>query len=54
MWWYCAVSIRVGVWSGLIIDYITGSYASHGYHPVQEMAETQSRLPPLASSTASP
>ena len=41
MWWYCAVSNVLGLWSGLIIGYITEYYASHSYNPVQEIAETQ-------------
>ena len=40
-WWYCAVSNVLGLWSGLIIGYITECYASRGYNPVQEIAETQ-------------
>ena len=40
-WWYCAVSIMLGLWSGLIIGYITEYYASHSYDPGQEIAETQ-------------
>ena len=40
-WWYCAVSIKLGVWPGLIIGYVTKYYASHSYVPVREIAETQ-------------
>merc|ERR1719330_2247144 len=40
-WWYCAVSIMLGLWSGLIIGYITEYYTSHSYTPVREIAETQ-------------
>jgi inorganic pyrophosphatase len=40
-WWYCAVSIMLGLWSGLIIGYITEYYTSHSYAPVREIAETQ-------------
>merc|ERR1712048_314480 len=40
-WWYCAVSIMLGLWSGLIIGFITEDYTSHSYQPVREIAETQ-------------
>jgi inorganic pyrophosphatase len=40
-WWYCAVSICLGLWSGLIIGFITEYYTSHSYTPVREIAETQ-------------
>merc|ERR1712190_545712 len=40
-WWYCAVSIMLGLWSGLIIGYVTEYYTSHSYVPVREIAETQ-------------
>merc|ERR1712039_693056 len=40
-WWYCAVSIMLGLWSGLIIGFITEYYTSHSYVPVREIAETQ-------------
>merc|ERR1712151_157611 len=40
-WWYCAVSIMLGLWSGLIIGYVTEYYTSHSYMPVREIAETQ-------------
>merc|ERR1712012_222523 len=40
-WWYCAVSIMLGLWSGLIIGYVTEYYTSHSYTPVREIAETQ-------------
>ena len=40
-WWYCAVSALLGLWSGLIIGYITEYYTSHSYAPVREIAETQ-------------
>merc|ERR1712213_128315 len=40
-WWYCAVSIMLGLWSGLIIGYVTEYYTSHSYKPVREIAETQ-------------
>jgi inorganic pyrophosphatase len=40
-WWYCAVSIMLGLWSGLIIGFVTEYYTSHSYSPVREIAETQ-------------
>merc|ERR1712176_1679158 len=40
-WWYCAISIMFGLWSGLIIGYVTEYYTSHSYTPVREIAETQ-------------
>merc|ERR1712226_15833 len=40
-WWHCAVSIMLGLWSGLIIGYVTEYYTSHSYTPVREIAETQ-------------
>merc|ERR1711976_413699 len=40
-WWYCAVSILLGLWSGLIIGYVTEYYTSHSYSPVREISETQ-------------
>jgi inorganic pyrophosphatase len=40
-WWYCALSICLGLWSGLIIGYMTEYYTSHSYTPVREIADTQ-------------
>jgi len=40
-WTYCAVSVMLGLWSGLIIGFITEYYTSASYTPVQEIAETQ-------------
>merc|ERR1719192_1684615 len=40
-WWYCATSVMLGLWSGLIIGYVTEFYTSHSYTPVREIAETQ-------------
>merc|ERR1712066_21925 len=40
-WWYCAMSIMMGLWSGLIIGYVTEYYTSHSYSPVREISETQ-------------
>merc|ERR1719498_367843 len=39
--WYCCVSIMLGLWSGLLIGYVTEYYTSHSYKPVREIAETQ-------------
>merc|ERR1711974_41983 len=40
-WWYCACAILLGLWSGLVIGYVTEYYTSHSYKPVREIAETQ-------------
>merc|ERR1719473_470448 len=40
-WWYCALSISMGLWSGLVIGYMTEYYTSHSYVPVREISETQ-------------
>merc|ERR1712159_353273 len=40
-WWYCAVSVCLGLWSGLIVGYMTEYYTSHSYTPVREISETQ-------------
>jgi len=40
-WWYCALSVMLGLWSGLLIGYVTEYYTSHSYKPVREIAETQ-------------
>jgi len=40
-WTSCAVSIMLGLWSGLIIGYVTEYYTSHSYAPVREISETQ-------------
>jgi len=40
-WWYCALSVLLGLWSGLIIGYVTEYYTSHSYSPVRQIAETQ-------------
>merc|ERR1719515_446899 len=39
--YYCAISILLGLWSGLIIGFVTEYYTSHSYTPVREIAETQ-------------
>merc|ERR1712005_79879 len=40
-WWYCALSIMLGLWSGLIIGFITEYYTSHSYQPVREISNQQ-------------
>jgi len=40
-WSGCAVSIMLGLWSGLAIGFVTEYYTSASYTPVQEIAETQ-------------
>jgi len=40
-WYHCAVSVMLGLWSGLVIGYVTEYYTSHSYSPVREIAETQ-------------
>merc|ERR1719379_497404 len=40
-WWYCALSICLGLWSGLIIGYMTEYYTSRSYTPVREISDTQ-------------
>merc|ERR1719360_453995 len=40
-WMQCALAVLLGLWSGLIIGYVTEYYTSHSYTPVREIAETQ-------------
>merc|ERR1712048_261128 len=40
-WTYCVAAILLGLWSGLIIGYVTEYYTSHSYSPVRQIAETQ-------------
>jgi len=40
-WWYCCMAIALGLWSGLLIGYVTEFYTSSTYYPVREIAETQ-------------
>lgn len=40
-WWYCALSITLGLWSGLIIGLVTEYYTSYSYEPVRGIARTQ-------------
>merc|ERR1712166_1509847 len=40
-WWFCAVSIVLGLWSGLIIGFVTEYYTSSSYDPVRSIARTR-------------
>eukprot|EP00921_Rhytidocystis_pertsovi_P012275 GHVQ01019865.1.p1 GENE.GHVQ01019865.1~~GHVQ01019865.1.p1 ORF type:complete len:755 (-),score=96.37 GHVQ01019865.1:138-2402(-) len=40
-WWKAALPILCGLWSGMIIGYVTEYYTSHSYTPVREIAQTQ-------------
>merc|ERR1719326_1282991 len=40
-WWYCALTIILGLWSGLIIGFVTEYSTSNTYTPVREIAQTQ-------------
>merc|ERR1712003_57822 len=40
-WYFCAISVMLGLWSGLIIGYVTEYYTSFSYTPVKEIANTQ-------------
>ena len=37
----CSMCVLLGLWSGLIIGFVTEYYTSHSYTPVREIAETQ-------------
>merc|ERR1719258_203509 len=37
----CAVCVLMGLWSGLIIGFVTEYYTSHSYRPVRQVAESQ-------------
>merc|ERR1712183_1130716 len=37
----CTISVSLGLWSGLVIGYVTEYYTSHSYIPVREISETQ-------------
>eukprot|EP01053_Blabericola_migrator_P004831 Blabericola_migrator_1__4830@NODE_2535_length_2635_cov_797_837227_g1586_i0_p1_GENE_NODE_2535_length_2635_cov_797_837227_g1586_i0NODE_2535_length_2635_cov_797_837227_g1586_i0_p1_ORF_typecomplete_len731_score134_78H_PPase/PF03030_16/2_3e254Leu_leader/PF08054_11/2_6Leu_leader/PF08054_11/3_6e02_NODE_2535_length_2635_cov_797_837227_g1586_i01142306 len=39
--WACTASVILGLWSGLIIGYVTEYYTSHSYIPVREISRTQ-------------
>merc|ERR1719424_2250999 len=38
---HCVVPIWLGLWSGLLIGFVTEYYTSHSYRPVREISETQ-------------
>lgn len=40
-WWKATLSIILGLWSGLIIGFVTEYYTSHSYFPVREISRTQ-------------
>jgi len=40
-WWYCALAIILGLWSGLLIGFVTEYYTSSTYTPVREIATSQ-------------
>merc|ERR1712125_302207 len=40
-WSHCALSVNLGLWSGLVIGFVTEYYTSHSYTPVREISETQ-------------
>ncbi|CEM01916.1 unnamed protein product [Vitrella brassicaformis CCMP3155] len=41
LWWKAMISVLLGLWSGLIIGYVTEYYTSHSYYPVREISRTQ-------------
>ena len=43
-WWCCALAILLGLWSGLLIGFVTESYTSDTCVPVWEIAEMLSTL----------
>ena len=43
-WWCCALAILLGLWSGLLIGFVTEYYTSNSYVLVMEIAETQKQL----------
>lgn len=40
-WWKAMLSIVLGLWSGLVIGFVTEYYTSHSYFPVREISRTQ-------------
>eukprot|EP00922_Rhytidocystis_sp_ex-Travisia-forbesii_P009059 GHVS01013204.1.p1 GENE.GHVS01013204.1~~GHVS01013204.1.p1 ORF type:complete len:742 (+),score=79.89 GHVS01013204.1:121-2346(+) len=40
-WWKAAIPVLLGLWSGMIIGYVTEYYTSHSYTPVREISRTQ-------------
>merc|ERR1719265_1010836 len=39
--WQCCTAVMLGLWSGLIIGFVTEYYTSHSYKPVREISNTQ-------------
>merc|ERR1719223_1929492 len=39
--WHILICILCGLWSGLIIGFVTEYYTSHSYTPVREISNTQ-------------
>lgn len=40
-WWEAMICVLLGLWSGMIIGYVTEYYTSHSYFPVREISRTQ-------------
>lgn len=40
-WYQGMISVLLGLWSGMIIGYVTEYYTSHSYFPVREISRTQ-------------
>lgn len=40
-WWHVMLCVLLGLWSGMLIGYVTEYYTSHTYNPVREIARTQ-------------
>merc|ERR1719305_1633426 len=40
-WYHCVFCILLGLWSGLIIGFVTEYYTSHTYSPVRTLATSQ-------------
>ena len=38
---HCIMCVMLGLWSGLLIGFVTEYYTSHSYTPVREIAQTQ-------------
>lgn len=38
---HCVTCVMLGLWSGLLIGFVTEYYTSHSYTPVREIAQTQ-------------
>eukprot|EP00922_Rhytidocystis_sp_ex-Travisia-forbesii_P061822 GHVS01091557.1.p1 GENE.GHVS01091557.1~~GHVS01091557.1.p1 ORF type:complete len:744 (-),score=63.38 GHVS01091557.1:250-2481(-) len=40
-WWKAVVPVLCGLWSGLVIGFVTEYYTSHSYEPVKAISRTQ-------------